>query len=260
MIRKGYVDTSGGQCHYRYTEGQGDPIVFLHQTPSSSLMFEKLMHSLEGMNAVAIDTPGFGQSFNPTDEPMIKDYSTWLIEAIHSLEINDYHLFGHHTGASIAMQISLMEEQSVKSLTLVGPFLATAEEKMEMKKNISSNWSPTKDGSHLEKAWHLAGDILGAKNDLALRQRETLDALRAHHSAEQMHHAVWEYSDIDTYKKIQQPCLIMCAKDDVMYPFFNRAKEINPNSQTQVILGKNLELDLDTESIANKFKGFINKI
>jgi len=42
MIRKGYVDTSGGQCHYRYIEGQGTPIVFLHQTPSSSLMFEKL--------------------------------------------------------------------------------------------------------------------------------------------------------------------------------------------------------------------------
>jgi len=45
-----------------------------------------------------------------------------------------------------------------------------------------------------------------------------------------------------------------------MYPFFNRAKEINPNSKMQVILGKNLELDLDTESIANKFKGFINRI
>ena len=218
------------------------------------------MHSLEGMNAVAIDTPGFGQSFNPIDKPMIKDYSAWLVEAINSLEINHYHLFGHHTGASIAIQISLTEEQSVKSLTLVGPFLATVEEKAEMRKNISSNWSPTKDGSHLEKAWHLAGEILGAKNDLNLRQRETLDALRAHHSAEQIHHAVWEYSDIDAYKKIQQPCLIMCAKDDVMYPFFSRAKEINPNSQMQVILGKNLELDLDTESIANKFKGFINKV
>ena len=113
MIRKGYVDTSGGQCHYRYIEGRGTPIVFLHQTPSSSLMFEKLMHLLEGMNAVAIDTPGFGQSFNPIDKPMIKDYSAWLVEAINSLEINHYHLFGHHTGASIAMQISLMEEQSV---------------------------------------------------------------------------------------------------------------------------------------------------
>ena len=93
MLRKGYVDTSGGQCHYRYIKGQGTPIVFLHQTPSSSLMFEKLMNSLEGMNAVAIDTPGFGQSFNPIHEPMIRDYSAWLIEAINSLEINNYHLF-----------------------------------------------------------------------------------------------------------------------------------------------------------------------
>jgi len=54
MIRKGYVNTSGGQCHYRYIKGRGTPIVFLHQTPSSSLMFEKLMYALEGMNAVPL--------------------------------------------------------------------------------------------------------------------------------------------------------------------------------------------------------------
>ena len=47
MIKKAYADTSGGQCHYRYQSGISDPIVFLHQTPSSSQMFEAIMQRLQ---------------------------------------------------------------------------------------------------------------------------------------------------------------------------------------------------------------------
>ncbi|GIT36377.1 MAG: hypothetical protein Ct9H300mP6_02450 [Gammaproteobacteria bacterium] len=43
----------------RYMEGDGIPVVFFHQTPSSSLMYEPIMHELKGMNMFAIDTPGF---------------------------------------------------------------------------------------------------------------------------------------------------------------------------------------------------------
>jgi len=61
MIRKAYADTSGGQCHYRYQNGTGDPVVFLHQTPSSSQMFEAIMVRLQDHSTYAIDSPGFGQ-------------------------------------------------------------------------------------------------------------------------------------------------------------------------------------------------------
>ena len=39
MIQKAYTETSMGQCHYRFSEGEGTPIVFLHQTPS--LVFDE---------------------------------------------------------------------------------------------------------------------------------------------------------------------------------------------------------------------------
>ena len=66
MIKKAYADTSGGQCHYRYQSGASDPIVFLHQTPSSSQMFEAIMRRLQDYSTYAIDTPGLDKAFIQT--------------------------------------------------------------------------------------------------------------------------------------------------------------------------------------------------
>ena len=150
-------------------EGDGTPIVFFHQTPSSSLMYEPIMYELRGMNMFAIDTPGFGQSFDPEHYPSISEYCAWLTEVMNDIGLKEYHLFGHHTGASMALQIAYDQPERTKSLTMVGAFLATNEEKQEMKKNISSDWSPKDDGSHLQQVWHLTGEILGAKTDLDLQ-------------------------------------------------------------------------------------------
>lgn len=41
-IRKAYVDINDGQLHYRYADGpDGTPLVFFHQTASSSAMYER---------------------------------------------------------------------------------------------------------------------------------------------------------------------------------------------------------------------------
>ena len=62
MIKKGYADTNMGQIHYRMTAGrEGLPVVLLHQTPSHSGMFEKLMNLANGdFQWFAPDNPGFG--------------------------------------------------------------------------------------------------------------------------------------------------------------------------------------------------------
>ena len=87
MIEKAYTETSIGQCHYRHQSGQGIPIVFLHQTPSSSLMYEKLMSLLPQNTCVAIDTPGFGMSDDISGNPSIEDYGNCIVEALESLDL-----------------------------------------------------------------------------------------------------------------------------------------------------------------------------
>ena len=41
-MRRNYADTEVGQIHYR-TVGEGEPIVMLHHTASSSITFHRVM-------------------------------------------------------------------------------------------------------------------------------------------------------------------------------------------------------------------------
>ncbi len=260
MIQKAYIETSIGQCHYRYKAGEGIPIALLHQTPSSSLMYEKLISHLPQHACIAIDTPGFGLSDDISGNPNIEDYGNYIVEALDSIDIKEFHLIGHHSGASIALHLENKYKDMIVSLTLIGAFLATKEEKELMKKQTGLDWSPKEDGAHLMNAWKLAGDILGAGENIALRQRETLDAIRAEVSAKQMHEAVWGFNEIEALRKAESPCLILCSEDDVMYPFLNKAKVCRPDAIVEIIQGKNLEPDLDAKNISVLLREFLEKI
>ena len=122
-IRKGYVDTPDGQVHYRLCEGgQGLPLVFLHQTASSSQMYEPLMGVLQGQyRMIALDTPGFGQSDFPPQTPTTSSYVTTLLSALQNLGVQEFHLFGHHTGACLGCEMAVIAPARVRSLMMVGP-------------------------------------------------------------------------------------------------------------------------------------------
>src|SRR5512144_2358268 len=104
MILKGYANIGAGQVHYRRQHGPGRPVVCLHQTASSGAMWVKVMERMSGERPfVALDTPGFGGSFDPPVlPPSIGAYAEWLLEAIDALGIGQFHVLCHHTGACIA--------------------------------------------------------------------------------------------------------------------------------------------------------------
>jgi pimeloyl-ACP methyl ester carboxylesterase len=88
-IIKGYVDSRDGQIHYRKTSNEvADHVVFLHQSGSSSAMFERIMLRL-GINccAIALDTPGFGSSFVPREDPTLAYYAERLLEVVDRLNV-----------------------------------------------------------------------------------------------------------------------------------------------------------------------------
>jgi pimeloyl-ACP methyl ester carboxylesterase len=107
-IKKAYVDIRDGQIHYRFCEGGKEPpVVFLHQTASSSQSYEKIMGLLEGERRMfAMDTPGFGHSFLPPESPSVTYYAYTLLEALRNLGVQHCHVFGHHTGAAIAVEMA----------------------------------------------------------------------------------------------------------------------------------------------------------
>jgi pimeloyl-ACP methyl ester carboxylesterase len=122
-LRKGYADTPDGQVHYRERPGDGTPIVLLHQTASSSVMWERVMRCYPpGRRLLALDTPGFGLSDPPPACPPegLAYYARRVAGALDALAIERAAFAGHHTGAMIAAELAAGAPARVERLVLLG--------------------------------------------------------------------------------------------------------------------------------------------
>ena len=255
-IRKGYVDTAEGQVHYRSTQGAGPPVVFLHQTASSSAMWNGMMTTMEGRRCIALDTPGFGGSYDPEEVPDIGYYAQVMTEALDALGVRQFHLCGHHTGSCIAVEMGAELSARVLSLAMFGPVQLTQEERDSFRSHFSTPFAPTADGSYLQQTWdYLAG--LGADKALDLHHREVVDTLRAWHGRVQAYSAVWEQDFPALLDRVECPLLFLCARDDVLWPYFERAAQACPDALLQVVQGANFEPDLDAASSARAYEAFL---
>lgn len=260
MIRKGYIDLKPGQIHYRFLEGPGEPLVCLHQTASSSAMYERLMGRLEGLRAVlAPDTPGFGGSFDPPGRPSIPDYAEWILAAIDALGLDRFHLLGHHTGAVLGVYLAVEHPDRVASLGIIGPVYLDAKEREEFRSRFSEPIPPDPDGRYLQRTWdYLAG--LGADAALEVHHRELIDTTRAYSAREITYHAVWDFDFPAHLGQVSCPIALMCAPDDVNYPHFGRAIAARPDASVFMLKGANFEPDLDVDGTARAVRSFLSSV
>ncbi len=259
-IRKAYADTDAGQIHYRYVSGEGTPLVCLHQTASSGAMYEKVMERLAGRAPLyALDTPGFGGSFDPPGMPAMADYAGWIRDALDVLGIDRAHLLGHHTGSCIGVEVTRRWPERVVSLSMIGPVPLTVEEREEFRKGYSSPFEPDPKADYLRATWDYL-DALGANADLALHHRELVDTARAYWGRYQAYTAVWDHEFSEAYHAVTCPVQILCANDDVLYPFFERAREMRPDATAVVLAGANFEPDLDPDGTADAMRRFLDGV
>ena len=153
-FRKGYVDTSVGQMHYREAGRGGDlPIVMLHQTASCGVMFEPLMAELQGdYRVIAPDVPGFGMSDRPAAPGNIPLYAQAMHETLQALGIRTCWLFGVHSGAAVAVALEARHPGTARKLVLSGPPYAND----DMRALIAEQGRPfeiREDGGHLLEIW-----------------------------------------------------------------------------------------------------------
>lgn len=257
-IRKGYADCSDGQIHYRFQAGEEGktPIVCLHQTASSSAMYEKVFPRLSGLGPlIALDTPGFGGSFDPQDTPSIRQYADWLLEACDNLGIDEFHVLGHHTGACLLAEMAAAHPERIKSAMMIGPVPLTPEESESWRGHFRKPLSPDSNGAYLKQTWDSL--VEGANHDIELHHREVLDTLRAYTGRFKTYSAVWDQDFTALYKKISCPILLMCAEDDVLWPYFERAQTMRPDAIAATIRGANFEPDLDPDGVSDNVRKFL---
>jgi len=214
MINKFYLNTPHGQIHGRGVDGLGTPIILLHRTPVCSSSFNKVLEVFAGKRRViALDTPGFGQSFKPEGHPSCEDYARWLLAAVDALDIETFHLAAHHTGTHFAIEMAAMAPDRVRSLMLSGVLYESVEKRKEMREDIGLAPDIEKDGSHVQETWDLMKSLF-LDYDAGLVQAETIGALSSPEGRNQAFDAIFSQNLSKVFRTVQCPVLVAQAADD----------------------------------------------
>ena len=225
-IHGDYLTLPHGQLHYRSnTAREATPLILLHQTPSDSRMYLELMAELDADYwMIAPDNPGFGSSASLPDGFDLAGCAGVLLDFLRKLDIERCYLLGHHTGASIAVQIATEAPDLVEKLVLGGPTLLSEELKLALP-GKSRPFPPAADGAHLQSMWQR---INGKEGDLppALVLRETLAALAAGDNYPQAYAAVIEQDFSAQLAALECATLVFAGTGDILYPQLEASFEL----------------------------------
>lgn len=250
-MHKGYADIADGQVHYRLRPGDGLPVVFLHQTASSSAMWEKVMERWIAPHPLyAFDTPGFGGSFDPVEPPSMAVYARWIDEAMAALGITHAHLVGHHTGSGIAVQIASDRPALAASVAMIGASCLSADERQRFADKLGAPFRPVRSGAYLLKNWEYLR-VGGADADIALLHREMTDQLRAWATRPDAYAAAWAQDQGALIAKLACPAIAISAKDDLLFTSLARVAAIRPDIRCVTLeAGANYEPDLVPDELS----------
>ena len=254
-IGKGYIETSYGLIHFRTAGNVENPhVLLLHQTASSSVMYEKIMSRLaDKFYLFAPDTLGFGASDFPRESATMKLYADSLYEAADNFGLVNPFVFGHHTGASIAVQMEFDRKFARKMILSGAPYL-TSEQKESFKKTVQPIVIE-KDGAHLLKLWNR----LRAKDEtaeLSLTNREFLLNLTAGERYHEAYFAVFNHDFETQLAELNCPILVTAGDNDTLKNSLEPAYKALKNGEIRHLIGNTYICDKSPEVMAKLMEEF----
>jgi len=214
-VERSFISTPSGRLHLAAT-GSGAPILFLHQTPRSWDEFREVLPLLgRHYRAIAMDTPGFGDS-DPLAEgkASIESWAEAGHEALAVLGIGRAAIVGHHTGAAIAVEIAAAYPEHVAALVLSAcPYVDEARRAAAQGRHVIDQAVRRVDGTHLTELWTARQPFYPAGR-IDLMDRFIADALKAGRGAAEGHRIVDRYEMEKRLPLIRCPTLVIAPTAD----------------------------------------------
>ncbi len=118
------ADLAAGRLSY-VDEGQGDPILFVHGTPSWSFEYRHLITRLSRAHrCVAVDHLGFGLSERPESfDYTPQSHARNLAEVVDALGLRHFTLVVHDFGGPIALPLALARPARVRRLVVLNTWM-----------------------------------------------------------------------------------------------------------------------------------------
>lgn len=201
----------------------------------------------------APDTLGFGGSDFPRETATMQIYADSLREAADKFGLESPFVFGHHTGASIAVQMEF-DKSFAKKMFLSGPPYLTKEQKETFKKGVQPIVLKS-DGSHLNELWKR----LGAKDEtaeIALINREFLLNLHAGERYHEAYHAVFNHDFETQIVTLNCPILVTAGDKDTLKDCLEPAFKVLKNGEMRRLIGNTFICDQSPEVLAKLMEEF----
>jgi len=234
-MQRAYVDTPEGHIHY-LTAGSGEPLVLLHMFPASAEQYAAMIPLLaRDYRVLAMDTPGFGNSFNPTREYEIADFAATVIAFLDALGISRANVIGHYTGAATAAELGAAFPERVDKLVLSGcPYWPP-----ERWQQFYQGWTLppiTADGSFLIQQWQKSQQM-SPQMTLEDRLRGLINRFTSDLRTADTHYAIERYDFASRLPLIKSPTLLMSGSRGFFRDRLEITAPLIPGCQTKVIEG-----------------------
>jgi haloalkane dehalogenase len=255
-MKRAYMSSRSGQLHYREAgTADGAPLALLHQSPSSGLMYERIIPQLpQSLRIIAPDTPGFGASTELSGEVTIEALADELTDALLRLDSRPWHLFGHHTGSIISMQIAHAGKLPLASLTLSGPPCLDAE-----LRQLQTDLYQTPAGdidAHVIGSWER---IRSAADDvpLELLMRDYAQSLLVK-NLPAVYAAATRFDPINALRNVTVPAMILAGDRDPIRRGFSQIRDALPHARYLTLPEGGIQMcELQSSEIAGYLAEFL---
>tara|TARA_B100000686_G_C16770706_1_gene964965 strand:+ start:697 stop:1506 length:810 start_codon:yes stop_codon:yes gene_type:complete len=228
-----YINNKWGQLH-GYKSGKDliskPPLLCFHLSPGSARMFNKFILEMgKDRVAIAVDTPGYGNSSPPDGPIKIEEYAGCLGEIIDNFKFDQVDLFGSHTGSRLAVELAYMRPDKVRRLILHGAAVYT-EKELEKQKREFGPMPFDPEGMHISQKW--TGWAEWKKGDVSYEMvgRYVADSIRDFERSWWAHKAVFEHDMNERLSSLEKKILVICVNDDIRIPTL-RAEKIIKNGK-----------------------------
>ena len=224
-------------------------------------MYEKALGQLgDHFRAFAMDTPGYGQSDPPPRPLTIPEYADRSLAFLDAIGAERCNLLGHHTGASIAVDLASRNPDRVERLILGGVPLYSASDARRAEGKVRAPIEYTPEGTHIQWAWDRYRNMMGLGAPLERVQRGMLQLLIAGDYYPWAYEAVWDYDIEPALRRIRQPVLLLVGENDVLAPVNPDVVKIVPQAIDARIAGADAMLpDEETERYVAKIVEFVGQ-
>lgn len=261
-IRRRFVDTPRGPMHVRVREGGAHgsvPLFCFHMSPRSGHYYEALQLALgDRRTVVAVDTPGYGESFKPLERPEIGDYAEAMADLIRAMGFAQADVLGDHTGTKTAVELAHRYPALVRRIVMNTAGVYSLEEQ--------KGWSVRmgeivvdENGGHVAALWRRYHDLNRGKLTAPQMRFRFYETLRAGPCMWWGPRAANRYSYADILPRLMQPVLLLCSTEDsLLEPTRRGAKLLRNGRYIEFDKLGNSVLEFETAAVAPTIAAFLD--